>query len=131
MKCATHVLTGLALALFVTIVPALASQLEAYSADRFAKAQAEGDPIVVDISASWCPVCKAQGMILETDLAKPGFSRFVRFNIDFDTQKDAVRQFGADMQSTLIIFKGKKEVARLIGGTDSQVIEAMLRRGLN
>ena len=110
---------------------AFAAEREAYSAALFAKAQAEGKPILIDIAASWCPVCKVQASAIERDLSKPEFSEFVLFDVDFDTQKIVVRQFGASMQSTLIVFKGKKETARLIGITDPDVIEAMLRRAAN
>ncbi|MBI3676977.1 MAG: thioredoxin family protein [Proteobacteria bacterium] len=108
---------------------AVAAERYAYDAARFAKAQSDGEPILVDITASWCPTCKAQNAIIERELLKPEFARFVVFDVDFDDRKDIVRRFGASTQSTLIVFKGEKETARLIGGTDSGVVEAMMRRG--
>ncbi|MBU6296967.1 MAG: thioredoxin family protein [Alphaproteobacteria bacterium] len=107
---------------------AFASEQTAYSPERFARAQLSGSPVLVDIAASWCPVCKVQATVVHQALAEPAFSHFVVLDLDFDTQKDAVRRFGATMQSTLIIFKGKKEVARVVGATDPDVIEAMMRR---
>ena len=39
-------------------------------------------------------------------MAEPKFKDLIYFIVDFDAQKDAVRFFGAQMQSTLIAFKG-------------------------
>jgi thioredoxin 1 len=45
-------------------------------------------------------------------MAEPKFKDLIYFVVDFDTQKDAVRFFGAQMQSTLIAFKGTTETGR-------------------
>lgn len=109
--------------------PAAAADRFPYRTALFARAQAEGKPILIDITASWCPVCKVQNAVITRDLFKPEFAGYVVFDVDFDSQKDVVRQLGATSQSTLIIFKGKRETARLVGGTDPGLIEAMMRRG--
>ena len=48
------------------------------------------------------------------------------FKVDFDSQKDVVRAMGAQMQSTLIVFRGKDERGRSTGQTDPGVIRALL-----
>ena len=50
--------------------------------------------------------------------------------IDFDTQKDVMRSFGATSRSTLIAFKGKTEVGRLVGDTKIAKIKALMAKGL-
>ena len=55
-------------------------------------------------------------------------SELTVFDIDFDTQKDAVRAFGARMQSTLIVFKGGVEVGRA-SDLDHLDIDAQGARG--
>ena len=50
--------------------------------------------------------------------------------VDFDTQKDVVRQMGATMQSTLVVFRGKQEIARSVGDTNADSIRATVRRSL-
>jgi len=47
-----------------------------------------------------------------------------------DNQKDAVRNFGAQSQSTLIVFKGEKEISRSVGDTKSESIAALLGSAL-
>jgi hypothetical protein len=54
----------------------------------------------------------------------------VRFNIDFDTQKDLLRQFKVRVQSTMIAFKGKQEVGRSSGDTNSDSIERLLEKSI-
>jgi hypothetical protein len=54
----------------------------------------------------------------------------VYFVVDFDTQKEAVKFFGARMQSTLIAFKGATETGRSVGDTDAASIAALLRKTL-
>jgi hypothetical protein len=52
------------------------------------------------------------------------------FVVDFDNQKDAVKSFGARMQSTLIAFKGEHETGRSVGDTDRASIAALLNKTL-
>jgi thioredoxin 1 len=59
--------------------------------------------------------------------AAPDFNNLIIFKVDFDAQKAAVRSFRAQMQSTLIAFKGTKETARSVGDTDEESIERLLR----
>jgi thiol-disulfide isomerase/thioredoxin len=108
------------------LVTAHAVERYAYDASRFAEAQAAGKPILVDISATWCPVCKAQHKVIESALTKPAFAHFVIFDVDFDSEKTVVRRFGATKQSTLIVYKGKSETGRLVGTAEAEKIEAVM-----
>jgi hypothetical protein len=59
-------------------------------------------------------------------MAEPKFKDLVYFVVDFDSQKDAVKTFGARMQSTLIAFKGATETGRSVGDTGRDSIAALL-----
>ena len=96
----------------------------------FDAAQAAGKPILVEVSASWCPVCKAQAPILSRLKSDPRFKELVSFDIDFDSQKDLLRKFNVQKQSTLIVFKGKQETGRSTGDTDAGSIEALLGKSI-
>ncbi len=128
MKRLRTLFLPLALSSGILLGPAAAAEHHAYSVSQFTKAQDEGKPILVDISASWCPVCKVQKSAIEREMSRPEFSQYQVFDVDFDSQKSVVQQFDASMQSTLIIFKGKSEKARLVGVTDPDIIDAMMRR---
>lgn len=109
----------------------------AFAAGRrpFAKADFEaalksGKPILIDVSASWCPVCKAQAPILNELAAQPRFKHLAYLDIDFDADKEALRSLRVVQQSTLIVFKDGKEVGRSVGDTNRASIEALLARAV-
>jgi thioredoxin-like negative regulator of GroEL len=101
-----------------------------YTQAAFDQAQAAGDPILIAIQAKWCPTCAAQQPIIEKIAAEGAGKNLRVLLVDFDTQKDVVRSLGATMQSTLVVFHGKDEMARTVGDTDSESIRATVRRTL-
>ena len=111
-------------------IPAAAFEQKKYDAASFKTAQSSNKPILVDISATWCPTCKAQHQVLESLRQKPEYSGLVIFEVDFDSQKDVVKSFNARQQSTLIAFKGTQETRRLVGETGSAPIEDLLKSAL-
>ena len=96
----------------------------------FTAAQAANKTILVQVHADWCPQCAAQRPILAKALASDKYKDVVTFNIDWDTQKDLVRKFNAQRQSTLIVFKGAKETGRSAGATQEAPILDLLATGL-
>lgn len=123
------VMSGLALALGWTSV-ASARDKTPFTPAAFEAAQAAGKPILIDVSASWCPTCKAQAPILSKLLGDPRFKNMVAFNVDFDSQKDILRRLNVQRQSTLIIFKGKQEAGRSVADTNYASIEALLAKSM-
>jgi thioredoxin-like negative regulator of GroEL len=119
-----------AAALMTRLAPAWAGTTVPYSAEAFKAAQASGSPILVEIHADWCPTCKAQGPILDKLTADPKFKGLKIFRVDFDAMKPVVKQFGAQMQSTLIVFKGASEQGRSVGDTREASIAALLDKSL-
>jgi thiol-disulfide isomerase/thioredoxin len=107
---------------------AAAMDEQAFDQKAFEAAQAAGKPILIEVSAPWCPVCKAQAPILARLKRDPRFKELVSFDIDFDSQKDLLRKFNVQRQSTLIVFKGKRETGRSTGDTDAGSIEALLAK---
>ena len=113
-----------------TAIPAFAVDGHPFDAKTFEAAQAAGKPILLEITAPWCPTCKAQKPILSELFQQPKFKELVTFEIDFDSQKDLLRKFNVRMQSTLISFHGASEVARSTGETDAKAIEAQLDKSI-
>jgi thiol-disulfide isomerase/thioredoxin len=89
-----------------------------------------GEPLLIHVTAPWCGECRRQKPIVARLLATPEFSRMKKFDIDFDTDKVALRHYKVQHQSTIIVFKGGIEVGRLTGNTDPAVIEALMRKAL-
>lgn len=110
--------------------PAGAAMEAKFDAAAFAAAQAAGKPILVAVHADWCPVCTKQKPILSRLGADPAMKDLMVFVVDFDAQKDVVRRFGAQMQSTLIVFRGSVERDRSVGVTDEAALKALLGKAV-
>jgi thiol-disulfide isomerase/thioredoxin len=126
-----HLLGALALSAALSF-GAMASAMDKKPFDQsaFEADQAAGKPILVEVTAPWCPVCKAQAPILARLKSDPKFKDLVSFNIDFDTQKDLLQKFNVQKQSTLIVFTGKQEIGRSTGDSNAASIEALLGKAI-
>lgn len=101
-----------------------------YSQDKLDALNKAGKPVLVLIVADWCGTCRAQEKILGELLPSEEFKGITALRVDFDAQKDVVRSFHVRYQSTLIVFKGGAEVARVTAETDREAIATLLRRAL-
>ena len=89
-------------------------------------AQAAGKPVVVDVTASWCSTCRAQTKIIDALAAKPEYKDVLVLKLDYDKQKDEMRDLGAQNRSTLIAFRGAKETGRTVADTDPASVEQLI-----
>lgn len=105
---------------------ATASGFAKYEADSFRKLLASGAPIVVHVHADWCPVCRAQLPVMERVLKGASYKSVRAIRVDFDRDKSFLADYKVVRQSTILIFKGGKEVARLSYDTDPARIEEIL-----
>lgn len=125
-RLATATLAIVATAFIALVAPAHAFETKPFDQAAFKTAQDAGQSVVVDVFAPWCPTCKAQHEVLDNLKDKPEFANVTVLQVDFDTQKDALKALNAHQQSTLIAFKGGKETARSAGETDAAKIEALI-----
>jgi thioredoxin 1 len=97
-----------------------------FDAAAFQSAQNAQKAILVDVAASWCPTCKQQHPIIQQiEKERPDL---VVYEVDFDTAKDLLKKVRVQYQSTLIVFRGTKEVARSTGETDPALIRALVAK---
>lgn len=96
----------------------------------FDRLQHEGKPILVAVHADWCPTCRAQAPIIESLIKQKNYKGVTSLRVDFDNQKDVVRAFRVSRQSTLIVFKGGKEVGRSLGDTSPEGIKNLISKAL-
>lgn len=123
----THILA----AGFFAVAMAAASLANAattavYTEQAFAASQQQGKPILVHVTAPWCPTCKQQHPILSKLEEAPEYKDMVVYNVDFDSQKDVLRKMNVTTQSTLIVFHGGVEKTRSTGETNPAKIAAIL-----
>ena len=96
----------------------------------FDKAVAAGEPVIVQFHADWCPTCKAQAPIVAEILREPRMKDVRFFIADFDTEKDLKKALTVYSQSTFVVYKGGKEVARSTGQTTLGAIDATFSKAL-
>jgi thioredoxin 1 len=108
-----------------------AAEAKSFDEATFAALQAANKPVLIDVYADWCPVCKQQAPILSELLARPEFKDYTVLRVNFDTQKDVRRTLGVAQQSTFIVYRGRQEVMRSTGDTGKDSIAASLRKALS
>ncbi len=119
--------TVLALLATLPFLPmATAGEIVPYDANRLSALQAAGEPVLIHVTAPWCPTCRAQHPIVSNLAADPANADLTVFEVDFDSQKDVLRQFNVRQQSTLIAFRGAEERGRAVGITDPAAIAALV-----
>lgn len=106
--------------------PLTAGEIVPYDAARLAAEQANGAPILIHVTAPWCPTCTAQHPVVSALAADPANPDLVVFEVDFDSQKDVLRSFNVRQQSTLIAYRGTEETARAVGITSPDAIAALV-----
>lgn len=109
---------------------AAAADRQPFTDAAFDAAQAAGQPILIEVTAPWCPTCRAQKPHVDAAAADPRMREAVLLSVDFDSQKDALRRLNVRTQSTLIAFRGREERGRATGVTDGAAIRDLLFRAL-
>ncbi len=92
--------------------PPMMHDLKPFSQAAFKTAMADGKMTLVFFHAPWCPICKAQEPKIKAHLTG-NYKHLTAFKVDYDTNQMLRKEMKVDRQSTLILFHGIKEVARL------------------
>ena len=98
--------------------------MAAFTMAEFEAAQAAGKSILVDVYASWCPVCRSQESTLMSLVKDKDYANVVMLRVDYDKQKDVLKVLKVRSQSTLLTFKGTTETGRISFKSDPDVIKA-------
>ena len=125
----TAAAAALALATFLGAsvpTPAAAAEYKDFDQAAFEAAEAQGRPVLIDVSAWWCPVCAVQlGTIRRTTVAA-AYDKLTIFHVNYDREPQIWKSFGVHTQGTLIGFDHGHEVGRLAYVTDRAQINALL-----
>jgi thioredoxin 1 len=85
-----------------------------------------GKPVVIHVYAPWCLQCRAQASILTRLSTDPQLDRVTFFKVNYDDQPEVVAALNCP-RSTLIGYKGGKEVARMSWGTSDEDVTKVLK----
>jgi thiol-disulfide isomerase/thioredoxin len=100
------------------------------SAAQLADIEKQGKSAVISVHADWCSTCKAQDKILAGFMKNPEYKNVTFYQLEFDTQKDLLKTLKVRSQSTIIVFKNGKEVARATGDTKEAALAKLIKRAI-
>ena len=105
-----------------------------FDKNLFDKAQAEGKIVVVSSWIKYCSSCANQMKVLqkakkEGKLSDIQFDNIVYFSFDV-TNSEIANLFNVQYQTTLLIFRGDKEVYRSLGETTEDLIYDALKASI-
>jgi thiol-disulfide isomerase/thioredoxin len=89
----------------------------AYDKPSFEQALTQRRAMVVAFVAEWCNTCTVQQPVLSQQPAEPRFRHLTVFVADFGKEHELKRRLRVAQQSTLVVFKDGREVARSTGQT--------------
>ncbi len=101
-----------------------------YTDAAFDAARGAGLPILIEVTALGCAVCRAQKPHVDDAAEELAPHGLVLLAVDFDAQKDAARRLGAVAPGTLIAFRGREERGRSTGVASGDAIHELLARAL-
>jgi thiol-disulfide isomerase/thioredoxin len=108
---------------------ARAFTIQPYDKGSAQAAIAAGGPVVVHVYASWCLQCHIQESILDGLKNDPAYKGIAFYRVDYDGQKEAVKALNSP-RSTLIAYRGGKEVARMSWGIGQNDVTGVLKAAL-
>ena len=106
-----------------------AFEVKPYTAQALAAAEKAGQPVALHFHADWCPTCRAQEKTLRSMKDEKGLDLTI-LTVNYDTERDLKKRFNVRTQSTFVVLKGPKEVARLAGDTSADGIRGALKAAL-
>lgn len=115
--------------LLLTSSLAQAFEIAPYDPAKAQAAIASGKPVVLHVYAPWCLQCHMQKSDLETLSADGKYDSIAFFRVDYDNQKDIVAKLDCP-RSTVIAYKGGKEVKRMSWGMSQASVEDVLKAAL-
>jgi len=109
---------------------AFAAEVVPFTPDALKKAQLAGATVVVDFHADWCPTCRTQATALRELAKEPAFAKVTFLTADFDEEGALKKELRVAAQSTVVIFKGQREITRAIGVTRTDGLRDLVKKGL-
>ncbi len=86
-------------------------------------------PVLIDFWAEWCGPCKAIGPSIE-QIAEEYAGRAKVYKLDVDANGEIAQKYGIMSIPALVVFKGGKDVDRMVGAAPKAQIAALIDRAL-
>lgn len=86
-----------------------------YTPAHFETLMQSGEPVLVEVYASWCPTCLLQHKALETLEEEDRAPEFAALRVDFDRDETFRKQHNIYSTGLMLIFQNGQEIARETG----------------
>ncbi len=95
---------------------------------------AAGKTVFLDFYTDWCTTCKAQAAKIRTlKKENPDYEKHITFiKVDWDQHSNSklARDLNIPRRSTLVVLKGDQELGRIVAGTSTKAIKALMDTAL-
>ncbi len=108
---------------------AQAAEIQPYDPAAAQKAIESGKPVILHVYAPWCLQCHLQASYLDGLKNDPAYAGLTFYRVDYDHQKDVVEKLGCP-RSTVIAYKGGKEVSRMSWGVTKGAVVDVLKAAM-
>lgn len=117
--------------LFALAMPLFANAGEQpFEQQAFEQSLQAGKPVLVEFHADWCGTCRAQKPVVSALLKETKMKNLTLFVADFDKETQLRQTLRVAKQSTFVVFKQGREVARSTGQTDRRDLDALFSQAL-
>jgi len=99
-----------------------------FTIQKFEEAKKNGETVVVTAWAKYCGTCKKQKLVL--DQAEKDFKNVLFLYYNHPKMEDIAKYLKIDYRSTILVYKGNKEVSRTIGQLDKSVIYLNIKKAI-
>ena len=114
--------------LFVCLSANAVEKKTNFSEEIFENAKASGKTVVLNSYEIWCCTCSKQTKIL--DQSEKEFKDIIFLSYEQSKNKSIAQKLGIKFWTTIVVYKGNEEVARLVGQTDKEIIYAAIQKGI-
>ena len=118
----------LVLFLFFCVSASAVEKKTNFSTEIFEKAKASGKTIVINSYEVWCSTCSKQTKILNQ--AEKEFKDVVFLSYEQSKNKDIAQKLDIKFWTTIVVYKGNDEIARIVGQTDKEIIYSAIQKGI-
>ena len=84
--------------------------------------------MVVNSYEVWCGTCSKQTKILNQDERE--FKNIIFLSYEQSKNKNIAQLLGIKFWTTIVVYRGNNEIARIVGQTDKEVIYSAIRTGI-
>jgi len=120
--------TFITLFLFVCLSANAVEKKTNFSTEIFEKAKDSGKTVVINSYEVWCGTCSEQTKILNQ--AEKEFKDIVFLSYEQSKNKEIAQKLNIKYWTTIVVYKGNKEVARVVGQTDKETIYSAIQKGI-